>query len=166
VEKGRFRLDLFYRLNTFCLNILPLRMRKGDVPLLAERFLKRYAKKYNKKILQGISAEAEAIMMAYPWPGNVRELKNVIERIVVLKEVEMILPEHLPPEIARPPHAEEVQGGNKFVLPESGISLEALEKDLIVQALSKSENNKTLAAKLLNISYDSLRYQIKKYGLE
>jgi len=166
VEKSRFRLDLFYRLNTFCLNILPLRMRKGDVPLLAERFLKRYAKKYNKKILQGISAEAEALMAAYPWPGNVRELKNVIERIVVLKEAEMILPEHLPPEIARPPHAEEVQGGNKFVLPESGISLEALEKDLIVQALSKSENNKTLAAKLLNISYDSLRYQIKKYGLE
>jgi DNA-binding NtrC family response regulator len=166
VEQGRFRLDLFYRLNTFCLNVVPLRERKEDVPLLVRRFLESYGEKYNRKSLKDVSREAEELLMSYAWPGNVRELRNAIERIVVLKTGEQILPEHLPLEIARRSRAEATPKGGKLLLPEGGISLEEVEKDLIVQALEKAKNNKTLAAKLLDMSYDALRYQIKKYGLE
>jgi transcriptional regulator with PAS, ATPase and Fis domain len=116
--------------------------------------------------LRGISPEAERLFCAYNWPGNVRELRNVIERIVVLENAEMILPEHLPKEIFHQPVVAKNPPGKKFILPEEGISLDDLEKDLIVQALERAKQNKTLAAKLLNISYDSLRYQIKKLGLD
>ena len=105
-------------------------------------------------------------MVLYDWPGNVRELKNVIERIVVLESAELIMPEHLPGEI----FTQSRRAGNipegKFILPEAGISLDDLEKDLILQALDRTKNNKAQAARLLNISYDSFRYQIKKFGLE
>jgi DNA-binding NtrC family response regulator len=166
VEQGAFRKDLFYRLNTFSLNVPPLRERKEDIPPLSHYFLAHFAARYRNRTLQGISPEAEKLLCAYSWPGNVRELKNVIERIVVLENAEMILPEHLPKEILRQTVVEDRKDGKRFVLPEGGVSLDDLEKDLIRQALEKAKNNKTLAAKLLNISYDSLRYQIKKLGLE
>lgn len=166
VEKGDFRKDLFYRLNTFSLNVPPLRERKEDIPLLSRHFLAHFAERYRNKTLQGISPEAESLLSAYSWPGNVRELKNVIERIVVLENAEMILPEHLPKEILRQPVTLGGQSGKRFILPDGGVSLDDLEKDLIQQALEKANNNKTLAAKLLDISRDSLRYQIKKLGLE
>lgn len=105
-------------------------------------------------------------MSSYRWPGNIRELRNAIERIVVLENGDTILPEHLPKEILHPARAEKQTPGVDFILPDSGLSLEEVEKDLILQALEKTGNNKTLAAKLLNISYDSLRYQVKKFGLE
>ncbi len=165
VEEGSFRLDLFYRLNTFNLRIVPLRSRKEDIPLLAGHFLSFYSEKYNKKDLKGLSREADILLRAYPWPGNVRELKNVIERIVVLKCAEEILPEHLPFEIMNQSESSSKGFTDRFILPESGIVLDDVEKDLIEQALQKSQNNKTQAAKLLGISYDTLRYQIKKYGL-
>ena len=95
-----------------------------------------------------------------------RELRNVIERIVVLEGGETVLPEHLPPEINRKARTAGNAPRDRFLLPETGICLEEVEKDLILQALDKARNNKTLAAKLLNVSYDSLRYQIKKFGLE
>lgn len=166
VEQGEFRMDLFYRLNTFSLHIVPLRERKQDIPLLADHFLQSFAARYNKKMLKGFSPEAEELLVSCRWPGNVRELKNVIERIVVLESVETILPEHLPKEITEGSKTSAPGGNDKFVLPEEGISLEDLERDLIVQALDRARNNKTVAAKLLNISYDSLRYQIKKFGLQ
>lgn len=166
VEQGDFRKDLFYRLNTFSLHIPPLRERKEDIPLIANYFLARLTASYKNKTLRGISPEAERLFCAYNWPGNVRELRNVIERIVVLENAEMILPEHLPKEIFHQPVVAKNPPGKKFILPEEGISLDDLEKDLIVQALERAKQNKTLAAKLLNISYDSLRYQIKKLGLD
>ncbi len=165
VEKGDFRKDLFYRLNTFALHVPPLRERKEDIPLLLRYFLARFAARYNNKTLRGVSPEAESLFVAYSWPGNIRELKNVIERIVVLENAEMILPVHLPKEISRQSVAVTNTAGDKFVLPEEGISLDELEKNLIMQALERAKHNKTLAAKLLNISYDSLRYQIKKLDL-
>jgi len=166
VDTGEFRMDLFYRLNAFSLRIPPLREREKDIPLLARYFLTHYSRKYNKKTFTGFSPEAEELLLPYRWPGNVRELRNVIERIVVLENAETILPEHLPKEILYPARAGNQTPGFDFTLPDSGLSLEEVEKDLILQALEKAGNNKTLAAKLLNISYDSLRYQVKKFGLE
>ncbi len=166
VEAGEFRMDLFYRLNAFSLRIPPLRERREDIPILARHFLAHYSGKYNKKTLKGFSPEAEELLSSYRWPGNIRELRNAIERIVVLENGDTILPEHLPKEILHPARAEKQTPGVDFILPDSGLSLEEVEKDLILQALEKTGNNKTLAAKLLNISYDSLRYQVKKFGLE
>jgi len=165
VEKGDFRLDLFYRLNAFSLHLPPLRERGEDIPMLAGYFLNRIAAKYNKTMISGFSADAEKLMVSYRWPGNIRELRNVIERLVVLESTDVIMPEHLPKEIARQ-MAAEAPLSDEFILPEQGINLDDLEKKLIVQALKKAGGNKTLAAKLLGLSYDSLRYQIKKLSLE
>ena len=165
VEKGDFRRDLFFRLSAFYLHIVPLRERKEDIPLLAEHFLSHFAAKYNKPMIKGFSPEAEQILVNSNWPGNVRELKNLVERIVVLENVEEILPEHIPSWISRSTMRTEQSSNGRFVLPETGLSLDELEKDLILQALEKADNNKTQAAKLLNISYDSLRYQLKKFRI-
>jgi DNA-binding NtrC family response regulator len=166
IEAGEFRMDLFYRLNAFSLRIPPLRERKEDIPLLTGHFLSLFAKRYNKTNPKGISPEAEALMSSYRWPGNVRELKNVIERLVVLENSETIRPEQLPKEMTRMPTSSGHGANVRFLLPESGISLDDVEKDFILQALERGDQNKVLAAKLLNITYQSLRYQIRKFGLE
>jgi len=165
VEKGEFRMDLYYRLNAFSLHVSPLRERKEDIPVLAKHFLASFGKEYSKSI-EGFSAEAEHLMTAYKWPGNVRELKNAVQGMVVLQETRVIMPEHLPLEVAGPERHNERGRQDKFVLPEAGFSLDEFEKDLILQALERAEHNKTKAAKLLKISYDSFRYQLKKFGLE
>jgi len=166
VGNGDFRKDLFFRLTTFYLHVLPLRKRKDDIPLLARYFLTHFAQKYNKKRIKGFAPEAEELMINYAWPGNVRELKNLVERFVVLEDAEVIAAAHMPKWILGDSLGVNQPAGDKISLPDSGISLEDVEKDLIRQALEKSNNNKTLAAKLLNISYDTLRYQVKKFGLE
>jgi DNA-binding NtrC family response regulator len=166
VGNGEFRKDLFFRLTTFYLHILPLSKRKGDIPLLARHFLTHFAQKYNKKRIKGFAPEAEKLMINYAWPGNVRELKNLVERFVVLEDAEVIAAQHMPKWIFGDTLGANQLTDDKISLPDSGISLEDVEKDLIRQALEKSNNNKTLAAKLLNISYDTLRYQVKKFGLE
>jgi two-component system response regulator AtoC len=164
VNDGRFRTDLFYRLNTFPLHIPPLRDRKEDIPLVAEYFLTLFSQTYAKKSIKSFSPEAEKLLRSHDWQGNIRELKNVIERIVVLESVETITPEHLPTALTGRPFVER-RKSTRYILPETGISLEELERDLIEQALKRTDNNQTKAAKLLKISYDSLRYQIKKFGL-
>lgn len=173
VEKGEFRKDLFFRLSNFYLHVVPLRERKDDVPLLSSYFLSFFSTRYNKKNIRGFSPEAEKFMISYSWPGNIRELKNLVERFVVLENEEIIDVKHLPKWLTeegitkghfRESHA--WPSDNRFILPESGISLEDVEKNLIQQALEKANNNKTRAAKLLNISYDTLRYQLKKFGLK
>jgi transcriptional regulator with PAS, ATPase and Fis domain len=104
------------------------------------------------------------MMMDYHWPGNVRELKNVIERAIILESEEMILPEHLPPEIISP--EESLHGDEDAIkLPKKGVSLNDVEKDLIKQALETARGNQVRAAKLLGLSRDTLRYRMKKYGL-
>lgn len=167
VAKGEFRMDLFYRLNAFSLNVPPLsdRNRREDILVLANHFLASYAREYNKAV-EGFSAEAEKLMLSYRWPGNVRELKNMVRGLVVLQNARVIMPEHLPLELRGLAMPEEQGRDARFVLPTAGISLDDLEKDLILQALEGADHNKTRAAKLLRISYDSFRYQLKKFGLE
>ncbi len=167
VKNGEFRSDLFFRISAFHLHIPPLRERKTDIPVLARHFLHHFAAKYNKKVIQDFSPEALSFLSEYEWPGNVRELKNLIERLVVLENTESILPAHLPNWLVEKAGAcAPAESNNGFTLPEEGISLDDLEKRLIVQALERTGHNKTLAAKLLKMSYDSFRYQIKKFGLE
>jgi DNA-binding NtrC family response regulator len=167
VETGDFRIDLYYRLNVFSLHIPPLRERPEDLLLLAQYFLSFFAAKYNRTGPRSLSPEAEKLLLAYGWPGNVRELRNVIERIVVLESCESVLPEHLPKEILyQKGIGSAAASGPGIMLPEAGLSLDEVEKNLILQALQKAGGNKTQAAKLLGVTYDSLRYQIKKFGLE
>jgi DNA-binding NtrC family response regulator len=167
VEKGDFRIDLYYRLNVFSLHIPPLRDRPEDLLLLAQYFLSFFSAKYNRAGPKNFSPEVERLLLAHGWPGNVRELRNVIERIVVLESCETVLPEHLPKEILYPKGIEiKATAGSGFTLPDAGLSLDDVEKTFILQALERSAGNKTQAAKLLGVTYDSLRYQIKKFGLE
>jgi transcriptional regulator with PAS, ATPase and Fis domain len=166
VKDGDFRKDLFFRLSPFYFHIAPLRERKADIPLLSKHFLSFFTTKYNKQIIKGFSSKAEALLMNYSWPGNVRELKNLIERLVVLENSELLLPEHLPHWLFGQQMNETPTSVDRLILPEDGISLDDLERDLIVQALEKAKNNKTRAAKLLRMSYDSFRYQLKKFGLQ
>lgn len=168
VDKGEFRADLFYRLNGLALQMKPLREIREDIPVLAEYFLSNLSKKYNKKG-KSFSPEAEKLMRSYDWPGNVRELRNVIERIVVLEPEDIIRPEHFPFGEASETtgsFVERRKSGGRYILPEEGISLEEFERDLIEQALERTDNNKTQAAELLNISYNSIRWQVKKLGLD
>ena len=164
VESGEFREDLYYRLNTFAVHLPPLRDRVEDIPLLARSFLNTFAHKYQKKKIRGFSPEAEKAIVSYPWPGNIRELRNVIERCVVLENEDFISTTHLPLELTGKPMVER-RKTLQIILPQSGISLDEVEKDLVKQALALANDNKTKAAKLLNISYDTLRYQVKKFGL-
>ena len=166
VKNSEFRKDLFFRLTAFYLHVVPLRERTDDIPLLADHFLSHFATQYNKKRVKGFSAEAEKLMIGYAWPGNVRELKNLVERFVVLENAKTIGSKHMPKWIFEDTFSQSQPAVDRFTLPDTGISLEEVEKDLIQQALDKAENNKSLAAKLLNISYDTLRYQVKKYGLK
>jgi DNA-binding NtrC family response regulator len=163
VKAGEFRIDLYYRLATFCLPIPSLRQRPEDIVALARHFLASFAAKYGRPPRTGLSPETERLLVSYDWPGNVRELRNVIERIVVLEGGDTILPEHLPAEIRRepPPHP-----GQMVSLPEEGVSLDEMEKALMVQALAKANGNRARAARLIGITYDSFRYQMKKHGLK
>jgi DNA-binding NtrC family response regulator len=165
-KKGEFRRDLFYRLNTFSIHVPPLRERKEDIPMLSQYFLKLFAQRYKSKTEHKLSTKSETLLCSYSWPGNVRELKNIMEKIVVIYKPEVIMPKHLPKEIFDQSVTPVDQSEKKFLLPEEGISIDVLEKDLILQALERTKNNKMLASKLLNMSYDSLRYQIKKFNLD
>lgn len=165
VKDGSFRKDLFFRLSAFYLHIPPLRERREDIIVLARHFLSLFSGRYNKKMFKGFSPAAEKLLESYSWPGNVRELKNLIERIVVLENAEEIVPEHFPNWLLDKAGDQQAQNRG-FTLPEEGISLEDFERDLIRQALERTQNNKSGAAKLLSMSYDSFRYQIKKFGLE
>ncbi|MFC1817506.1 sigma-54-dependent transcriptional regulator [Thermodesulfobacteriota bacterium] len=163
-----FREDLFFRLSTFSMHLPPLRSRREDISLLARYFLENFKQKYAKKDLEGFTSEAEKRLIEYNWPGNVRELKNVVERCVVLANSELISLENVPLELGAEgdlPFVER-RKNPRLILPEKGISLDDVEKDLIRQAMDRAGNNQTKAAKLLNMSYDTLRYQIKKYNLK
>ncbi len=167
VGSGKFRKDLFFRLSTFYLHILPLSKRTADIPILAKYFLTHFAKKYNKKQPIDISPEAEQFLMNYMWPGNIRELKNLIERFVVLENIEVILPEHLPHWITDQGKPLSGKGNvGAFILPDEGISIEEIEKDLMLQALKKTNHNQSQAAKLLNMTYDAFRSHLKKYKIK
>ncbi len=160
VQKGDFRQDLFYRLKVFPITLPPLRERMSDLPLLIDFFLDALRKEFKKKI-QGLSPESNQLLAGYPWPGNIRELRNVLERAFILCEGERIEIEHLPPELLSAP-PDQLEGDSLFKLPQQGISLAAVEQDLIRQAMEMSGGNQVRAARLLGISRDVLRYRMKK----
>jgi two-component system response regulator AtoC len=168
VKEGKFREDLFYRLSVVPIVIPPLRERKEDIPILVDHFVQRYNLRFRKNV-KGISPEAMKLLMNYAWPGNVRELKNVIERAMILEDEGMIEVSHLPIRLSDPTAGEllPASAGEYLVkLPREGAGLEDIEKQLIQQALEMAHGNKTRASKLLKLSRDTLRYKVKKYGLE
>lgn len=165
VKEGAFRADLYYRLKVFPIYILPLRDRKEDVIPLAMHYLKNFNREFNKNVT-GISPEAEKLLMDYPWYGNARELRNIIERVCILEDTDVICPEHLPSEIVNRSESESLsEGGLSINLPDEGLILKNVENDLISQALKKVGGNQTKAAKLLGISRDALRYKMQKFHL-
>jgi PAS domain S-box-containing protein len=163
IEQGKFRLDLYYRLNVIQVVLPPLRDRREDVLPLAENFIRHYNAKF-KRTVQGVSHGAAAALLTHNWPGNVRELRNVIERAMVLEDSEWIQLANL--QIAREegqPAVPElaVQAGD----PSSDFSLEEAEKSLLRKALEKAGGNQTRAAVMLGITRDTLRYKMKKFDL-
>ena len=170
VSKGKFREDLFYRLNVIHVILPPLRERKDDVPVLAQHFLEKHSDNLSKKIKR-ISKDAMEILRNYDYPGNVRELENIIERAVALESGAAILPESLPPATFHPggqmPRMDSMVA---LKITQEGISLEdivgTIEKDLLQKALKKAGGVKKKAAKLLGISFRSIRYRLEKYGME
>ncbi|MBI3652695.1 MAG: sigma-54-dependent Fis family transcriptional regulator [Acidobacteria bacterium] len=161
VEDGTFREDLYFRLNIVPIKLPPLRARREDIPLLVSSFLDDAGKKYERPGLQ-IAKEVYLYFHQYPWPGNVRELKNLIERLVVLTSTEVITAEDLPEEIKRIRNA---AGSLSFNLPEDGIDLEEVEKEIIKQALDKNNWHQTRTAQYLNITRNTLIYRMQKYSL-
>lgn len=162
IKEGSFREDLYYRLNVIPVKLPPLRDREKDVLILAQYFIDQFNREF-KKHFKGLDPAVEEKFLTYHWPGNVRELKNLIERIMILESGEKILPEHLPCEI-NPVFTRENKGSFSIRLPDSGIDIEEVEKELIRQALERTGNNQTRAAKLLNLSRDALRYRMQKFG--
>ena len=168
VKAGRFREDLYYRLNVIAIELPPLRDRPGDIPLLAYHFLKKYADEQAKRITD-IEPEALQALARHTYPGNIRELENLMERAVALEESEHItalsLPENLQPRPSAPG-----QTAGPVELPAAGVDLDNLvtdlERRLITQALSRTGGLKKEAARLLGISFRSLRYRLSKLNME
>ncbi len=165
IQSGSFREDLYYRLNVFPIHIPPLRERKEDIPALASFFLELYSRKFSRKFCE-ISTAAHALLAAYSWPGNIRELKNSIERICIMQEGPVLLPEHLPQEV--------IQSGKTSTLQtDYGESLnlgfeqavERFERELVKKALQSCHGNVLQAALLLQIPRGTLRYKMAKYSL-
>lgn len=161
VASGRFRQDLYYRLNVIPVRVPPLRDRAGDVPLLTGFFIKRLSAELGRRV-EGIAPAAMTKLDAYDWPGNVRELRNVLERAVILCRGERIELEDLPPELRG---ATGSSASGPFVLPDEGIDLAALERNLVMQALERTDQNQSQAARLLGIGRYALRYRMEKMGL-
>jgi two-component system, NtrC family, response regulator AtoC len=162
VAEGRFREDLFYRINVMAIHLPPLRERRGDIPLLVGYFIDLFNKKLQKDI-EGLSSEAMPILMGYSWPGNIRELENIIERAILLAKGRWITPEDLPPRITTD------SSYLPSLAPEDNLSIRKassrLERDLIKKALELTDGNRSQAARILEISRPKLLSKIKAYNL-
>ncbi|BDG06836.1 sigma-54-dependent transcriptional regulator [Anaeromyxobacter oryzae] len=164
VSEGRFRADLFFRLNVVRIVVPPLREHLDDVPTLAAHFIVRFNQEMKRQV-KGISPAALEMLKGYHWPGNVRELRNVVERAFILHAgTDEIRPEHLTPELRRvaPPKRQE-----KIVpqITEEGLVLDDVERRLIAEAMERASGNQSKAARLLGVSRDTLRYRLKKHGM-
>jgi two-component system response regulator AtoC len=161
VKTGRFRLDLYYRLNVIQILIPPLRERREDIMPLLHHFLGRYNLKFHRQV-EGVHPRTATLLLRYDWPGNVRELRNVVERALILEEATLLQPSSLPEEIqsfhaAGSTPAEDLSDGSSV--------LEAAERALVQQALEASGGNQARAARLLGIGRTALRRRVKKLGL-
>jgi DNA-binding NtrC family response regulator len=162
VDDGRFRDDLYYRINVLSIDVPPLRERRDDIPVLIDYFLKKHTRN-TSRLVRGLTPETRRLMMDYSWPGNVRQLESAIERAILLCEGDLITVEDLPLEVrqdARPA----AQGA--FKLPAEGISFEDVERDLIMQAMEQTDYNITKSAKLLGLTFRTLQYRLEKFGIK
>ena len=155
MKEGRFREDLFYRLNVIPIHLPPLRERQEDIPLLVQYFLKKFSEK-RKRAVTGISPEALRSLQAYDWPGNVRELENAIERAVVLAEGVVIQPGDL---------LYYGLAGRSVPEPDKGGRMAEAEKEEIRKALSRFDGHKSKAAEYLGINRKTLREKIRRYQI-
>ncbi|NQT53859.1 sigma-54-dependent Fis family transcriptional regulator [bacterium] len=158
VRRGRFREDLFFRLDVFRITLPALRDRAPDIPLLVDEFLRRYNEQFDKRVI-GVAPECLALLERYEWPGNVRELKNVVQRAVLVCEGETVLAEHLPPRF-RPARRARIK-----VAFEVGTPLAEVEREMIVRTLEETGNNKKRAAELLGISRRALYNKLRKHQI-
>lgn len=165
VELGRFRGDLFFRLNVVNIKVPPLRERRSDIPFLVAHFVSKYSQKLGRNIRE-VSPDAMKSLFSYNWPGNVRELENVIESALVMSNGSSIKKNDLPREIKK--HNETPEGSSTFISMDSGLmdTLDAIEEKMIRQALKQSGNVQAQAAKILGISRSNLQYKLKKYGIQ
>ncbi len=173
VRDERFRHDLYYRLSVFSIHIPPLREREGDILLLAEYFLKQLSRQHRAPAKK-FSPEARQMLLDYSWPGNVRELKNTIERAILINGHQTLYPKDLLTDrrVSERRRSEEetvicLYDGQKLrvKLPVQGINLEGLEREILREALFQTEGNLSRAARLIGLSRDTLRYRVRKYGL-
>ncbi|MBC2744883.1 MAG: sigma-54-dependent Fis family transcriptional regulator, partial [Desulfosarcina sp.] len=160
IAAGRFREDLYYRLNVVIIKVPPLRNRSADIPLLANYFLNRYSKK-NHRSLKGFRPRAMDLLVRHSWPGNIRELENVIERAVIMARGDMVDPEHFPSTLKHHDANEPV----KEPVLASGRSLKEVEKEMILKTLEDMGGNRTRTAQMLGISRRTLQLKLKDYGI-
>lgn len=162
VGDGRFRDDLYYRINVLSVDVPPLRERRDDIPVLIDYFLKKHTRN-TSRLVRGLTTETKRMMQDYSWPGNVRQLESAIERAILLCEGDRITPEDMPLEVrqeARP------ASEGAFKLPPQGIAFEEVERDLITQAMQQTDYNITKAAKLLGLTFRTLQYRLEKFGIK
>ncbi|MDQ3818438.1 MAG: sigma-54 dependent transcriptional regulator [Acidobacteriota bacterium] len=162
VADGRFRDDLYYRINVLSVDVPPLRERREDIPVLIDYFLKKHTRN-TSRLVRGLTPETRRMMLSYSWPGNVRQLESAIERAILLCEGDLITVDDLPLEVrqeARP------QAEGAFKLPPEGISFEDVERGLIIQAMEQTDYNITKAAKLLGLTFRTLQYRLEKFGIK
>lgn len=158
VEQGRFRQDLYYRLNVVPLEVPTLAERAADIPLLLKVFIKEFARVHQRRA-PDFGVGTMNLLKAYAWPGNVQELRNFAERMVILLPGQRIQPENLPMEMKSRPKT------NPFQLPEAGVDLNELEAEILRQALTLAGGNRSKAARLLRISRDTFLYRLQKFAL-
>jgi two-component system response regulator HydG len=164
VANGRFREDLFYRLNVMPLKVPPLRDRRDDIPLLAHHFLEKYAGR-NRKTAKGFTPLAMDMLIKYDWPGNVRELENIVERAVILMTGEHVTEDQLPINIVQehPGGPQAIFAGISFT--QGSRSLDEIEKEAILTTLKAMNNNKSETARRLGITRKTLHNKLKTYGV-
>jgi two-component system response regulator AtoC len=160
VREGRFREDLYYRLNVLPIELPTLRARPGDIPLLVNYYVDTYNREFRKRV-RGVEPSAMAALKTYGWPGNVRELRNIVERAMLLAEGPMLTLADVPVAAAALP----IRLTGQVDLPAGGIDLEQLERSLVVQALERSGWNQTKAAGMLGLNRDQIRYRVEKFKL-
>jgi len=163
IRENTFREDLYYRLNVARITIPPLRERLADILPLALFFMNKFNEKFRKQF-RGISEEAQKLLLDHPWTGNVREMRNVIERVILMEDGQEIEPGHLV--FMKKTSGDIATAGRTIKLPSSGLNLDELSKDLIVQALERSGGHRGRAAKLLGMSRPTMIYRIEKYGIK
>jgi two-component system response regulator PilR (NtrC family) len=170
MKETRFRDDLFFRLNVIQIVVPPLRERREDIPSLAKFFLSKFAGKMGKQITR-VDGEAMRALLSYNFPGNVRELENILERAAIIETKDVISLDSLPPNVTKMgtlegvavPFCQEIPDGEAVSL---DAEMDRLEKSMLLKALEKTGGNKTEAAKILNISFRSMRYRLEKHGIE